>query len=138
MDEKCHPERQKVSAVRDVSLAADWAGFLEQRVADRDGLSLADARPIVARRTGVPQGKLYSLRRKRLKDIANHILVQLGEGVKRELEAELRQVEHDLQICRQIGERPDSGEVLSLLASRQKIKKALGHSLPVAPDDGAT
>lgn len=137
MDRKCQPEGLKVSAVSDVSLARDWAEILEDRTARRSGVSIKQARPIVARKIGVPEGKLYSLRRNRLKDIARHILVQLGEGVIRELEAELHRVEHDLQTLKQIGARPDSGETLSLLASRQKIREALGLA-DVAPDDGVT
>ena len=129
MDEKRQPEGLKVTPASDIALARTWAETLEDRAARRAGVSVEDARPIVARKTGVPEGKLYSLRRNRLKDIARHILVRLGEGVIRELEAELRQVEHDLQICRQIGARPDSGEALSLLSSRQKIREALG--LPI-------
>lgn len=126
MDENCQPASQKVSAVEDVRLARTWADILEEREARRAGVSIDDARPIVARKTGVPEGKLYSLRRNRLKDIARHILLRLGEGVMRELQAELRHVEHDLQILRQIGADPSGGEVLSLLASRQKIREALG------------
>ena len=126
MDEICQREGQKVSAVSDLNLARDWAEILEAREARRSGVSLDDARPIVARKTGIPEGKLYSLRRNRLKDIARHILLRLGEGVLRELQAELRHVEHDLQILRQIGADPSGGEVLSLLASRQKIREALG------------
>lgn len=126
MGEKCHREGQKVSAVSDVNLARDWAEILEAREARRAGVSIDDARPIVSRKTGVPEGKLYSLRRNRLKDIARHILLRLGEGVLHELQAELRHVEHDLQILRQIGADPSGGEVLSLLASRSKIREALG------------
>lgn len=126
MDEICQPESRKVSAASDVNLAREWADILEAREARRSGVSLDDARPIVSRKTGIPEGKLYSLRRNRLKDIARHILLRLGEGVMRELQAELRHVEHDLQILRQIGADPSGGEVHSLLASRQKIREALG------------
>jgi len=115
-----------VTPADDIALARNWADILEEREARRSGVSLDDARSAVARKTGVPEGKLYSLRRNRLKDIARHILLRLGEGVMRELQAELRHVEHDLQILRQIGADPSGGEVLSLLASRAKIREALG------------
>jgi len=126
VDKNCQSESRKVTPAQDVALARDWADILEEKEARRAGVSIDDARPIVARKTGVPEGKLYSLRRNRLKDVARHILLRLGEGVLRELQAELRHVEHDLQILRQIGADPSGGEVLSLLASRQKIREALG------------
>ena len=136
MDDKRPMERQKVTSVSDVSMARDWADILEDRTAKREGLTLAEARPIVARRTGVPAGKLYSLHRNRLKAIASHLLSRLGNAVANELQAELRHVEHELHIRTQIGARPDSGETLSLLQSREKIRAALG--LPVSGNGGAS
>src|SRR5689334_7135261 len=109
MDTKCPPECQKMPS--DVTLAQDWADILETRESKRTGMTLSEVRPIVARRTGVPEGKLYSLRRGRLKDIANRWLIKLGEGVVEALQSELRHVEHELQTLRQIGVRPDSGEM---------------------------
>lgn len=134
MDRSRQPEGHKVTAASDVALAGEWAELLEERAAKTRGVSLEDARSIVARDTGVPTGKLYSLRRRRLKDIGRSILTRLGEGVIRELQTELRRVEHELHVRTQIGARPDSGETLSLLANRQKIREALG--LPPAPEQG--
>lgn len=142
MDRNRHPEGHKVTAASDVALAGEWAELLEERTAKTRGVSLEDARSIVARDTGVPTGKLYSLRRRRLKDIGRSILTRLGEGVIRELQTELRRVEHELHVRTQIGARPDSGETLSLLADRQKIREALGlplageHRGPDRPVDG--
>ena len=130
MSRDCHSEGQSVT---DAAIARDWAEILEEREARRAGVSRAEARPIVARKTGVPEGKLYSLRRNRLKDFPRYLLQRLGQSVIRELEAELRQVEHDLQTLTQIGAHPDSGETLSLLSSRRKIREALG----LSPDGAA-
>ena len=109
----------------DVAIAAEWADILERREAKRTGMTLREVRPIVARRVGVPEGKLYSLRRGRLKDIAHRWLTRLGEGVVEALQNELRHVEHELQTLRQIGAHPDSDEMRSVLASRAKILAAL-------------
>jgi hypothetical protein len=134
MDDKRQPERQQVTAAQDVAVARDFADILEERVAKCGGLTRAQARLVVARSTGVPEGKLYSLRRNRLKDIGGHILRRLGEGLINELQAELRHVEHELHIRTQIGARIDSGETLALLASREKIRAAL--NLPASGDGG--
>lgn len=126
MDRKYPPEGHKVTPANDVALASDWADILERQEARRSGVSLESARQIVSRKTGVPAGKLYSLRRNRLKSIARHILNSLGERVIAELQSELRHIEHDYQTAIQIGADPRSGEVQTLLASRAKIRDALG------------
>ena len=134
MDEKCHPEGQSVT---DVSLARDWADILEEKEVRRSLVSRSEARAIVARKTGVPEGKLYSLRRNRIKDIGRVFLNRLGASVIRELQLELARVEHDLGIINQIGGHTDDGETLSLLASRQKIREALGLDSDL-PDGGGS
>ena len=132
MDNIRHPEGQDVSAQSDVAIAEDWVEILETVEARRLGVTRAEARPKVARSIGVPEGKLYSLARRRLKDISNRMLRRIGDGLVRELQAELARVEHDLQIRTQIGDRPDSGEALSLASRREKIREALG----IAASDG--
>ena len=118
------------SVPSDVTMARVWAETLEDREAKRSGLPVASARLIVARKTGVPEGKLYSLRRNRLKSIGSEFLNRLGSRLIAELQHELAQVEHELQTYRAIGAHPDSGEVLSALASREKIRAALGLAVP--------
>lgn len=112
-------------SVADVSLARTWAEALEDREAKRQGRSVSEVRNDVARKIGVPAGKLYSLRRNRLKDVSNRILTALGQALRNELQTELLRVEHDLQITTQIGEERYSGEVQTLLARREKIRAAL-------------
>lgn len=121
-----HPECQSEPPMSDVEIAAGWAAALEEREAKRAGVSLRQAREVVARKTGVPSGKLYSLRRGRLKDIARRFVERLGDAVRGELELELRRVEHELQTYRQIGLGAGESEMQSALASRARIRAALG------------
>ena len=114
----------------DISLAEDWATALERLEAQRLGESRSRARPIVSRKTGVAIGTLYSLARRRLKVITNDTLRRLGNGLIAELQRELGRIEHELQVHTQIGTHVDSGEVLSLVASRAKIRSALGLDAP--------
>lgn len=116
----------------DAAVAEDWTEALERLVARREGLSREAARPIVARRAGVPTGKLYSLARGRLKDVSNSVLRGIGGALIRELQHELARIEHDYQIHTQIGGRPDDGEAIALAKDRAKILAALG--LSDAPD----
>lgn len=121
-----HEKGQPVPS--DISLAEDWATALERLEAQRSGESRSRVRPVVSRKTGVAVGTLYSLARKRLKTITNDTLRRLGNGLIAELQRELGRIEHELQVHTQIGTHLDSGEVLSLVQSREKIRTALGLS----------
>lgn len=127
MDEKRTPRGHSMTAVAYVENACKWARILEDKERKRSGLgSIDEARPIVSRKTGVPKGTLLSLRKKRLKGIATHWYEKLRQGVIRELEAELRHVEHEIQIARQSGVDPRSSHLQSALSSEAKIRDALG------------
>jgi hypothetical protein len=134
MDRKCHHPERKVSAVDSVAEARTWADILERNEARRTGLSRAEVRPIVARKTGVPASKLYSLWRNRLKDTGSW-KEQLRTAVVRELEDMLRNVQHEKQIARQTGADPRDREMESLVASEAAIKTALGLPMP-SPSEG--
>jgi hypothetical protein len=116
--------------MRDVALAEDWTEALERLISRREHVPRSEARTIAARKAGVPAGKLYSLARGRLKDVSNSVLRGLGGALIRELQQELARVEHDLAIHTQIGDRADSGEVLTLASRREKIREALGLDAP--------
>jgi hypothetical protein len=123
MDEKSFSEGLKVSAV---DQAREWAMTLEDREARRTGAPLSVVRNTVARKAGVPPSKLVSLRKNRLKDIGVSVFEGLRAAVIRELEAELRHAEHEIQVCRQIGADPSDGEMQSALGRAAKVREALG------------
>ena len=125
MDRNRH-ENGRDAPMRDVAVAEDWTEALERLIAQREHVSRSVARPIAARRAGVPAGTLYSLARRRLKGVSNSVLRGIGGALIRELQHELARVEHDLQTHTQIGGRPDDGAAIALVASRQKILEALG------------
>lgn len=106
----CQPECQEVSAACDVALARTWAEALEDREARRAGLTVDEARAIVARKTGVPEGRLYSLRRGRLKEVGRYIIDRLGAVLIAELQADLRRIEHDYHTLVQTGAPSPDGE----------------------------
>ena len=134
MDEDRHQNGRNMRS--DAAVAEDWTEALERLVAKREGVSRTEARPIVARRAGVPTGKLYSLARGRLKDVSNSVLKGIGGALIRELQYELARIEHDYQVHTQIGGRRDDGEAIALAKDRQKILEALGLTSD-ASDGGA-
>lgn len=115
-----------MSAVANVEDARQFARRLEDREAARSGATLHFVRPVVARRIGVSPGTLENLRRGRLKDVRKSIFDSLKAGVIREIEAEMRRCEHELQILRQTGADPRSDEIAEVEAGLAKAREALG------------
>ena len=127
MDGKRPTESLSMSAVAFLENARGWARTLEDREIERSQLDSAEeARPIVSRHTGVPVGTLRSLRKKRLKSIPVHLYEWLRVAIIRELEAELRHVEHELKVARQIGLDPRSDAHSALVADIASVRAALG------------
>lgn len=123
-------QRTIMTAVAYVDRARGWAKRLEDAEAARSGMPLVDARKAVARRLSMAPGTLENLRKGRLKAVAAHWYDTLRQGVIRELETELRYVQHEIAIARQTGLDPASGEAHALLASEARIKTALGLDAP--------
>lgn len=121
-----HPMSATAQSSAYVEHAQGWARALEDREAARSGLSVATAREAVARRVTVPAGTLENLRKGRLKAIAVHVYDRLRAGLIRELEAEVRHLEHELQILRSTGADPREGEIAAVVASLAKAREALG------------
>lgn len=123
-----------MSSVAYVDRARMWAETLEDHTARREGLTIAEARPIVAREIGVAPGTLQNLRKRRLKSIAGHIYGALQGAMVRKLEAELKRIEHELHVLAQQGENPASDQMAAALADRHAVRRALGlEKEPVAP-----
>lgn len=109
-----------------VERAQKWARVLEDREAHRHGLAVREARPRVARQTGVAAGTLENLRNGRLKAVAVHVYERLRNALDRELVAEMRALEHELQLIRQQGADPRQVEVDEVVAHLAAVRKALG------------
>lgn len=122
-----------MSAVESVREARDWAELLEKNEARRTGLSRAEVRPIVARKSGVPESKLYSLWRGRLKDTGSW-KDRLKAAVVRELQGELARLHHEHALIAQTGLDPRSDEAAAVAQDIQAVRFALG--LSAASDGG--
>lgn len=120
------PEGTTMNSAAYVERAQDWARALEDREAARSGVRLSDAREAVARRVVIPAGTLENLRKGRLKAIAVHIYDRLRAGLIRELEAEVRRLEHELQILRATGADPRRDEIAAVVASLARAREAIG------------
>lgn len=116
--------------------ARDWTRRLEDREAARSGLSVKEARPIVARRLGVAPGTLESVRKGRLKTIAAHIYDRLRLNVVAELQAEMRALEHELHVLQATGVDPRDSAIDEVVADLAKVRLALGIGRAAPSSDG--
>jgi uncharacterized protein YhaN len=119
-------ELMVMTAAAYVERARDWSTRLEDKEAERSGVNLSEARKVVAREIGASPGTLENLRNRRVKGIAAHIYDRLRARVIRELESEMRHLEHELQILKQTGVGPSDGETEAVVAGLAKVREALG------------
>jgi hypothetical protein len=113
-------------AVQLVDAASDWARRLEDDVARRRGITVAEARAVVARDTLVPAGTLENLRKRRLKNLGVYAYQQIKSALIRQLQSELRALEHEIHVLRATGVDPRSDEMAEAIAGLQKVREALG------------
>lgn len=106
--------------------AHDWTCLLEDKEARRAGLTVNEARPLVADRIKVPAGTLKNIRKRRLKAIAVHWYERLRAGVVKELHEELRQLTHEVHLLTSTGVHPASGEMAEVQKDLARVRKALG------------
>lgn len=129
-----------MTAAAYVDRARDWERKLVDREAARTGLPVNAARKAISQRLAMPSGTLENLRKNRLKAIAAHWYDALRSAVIVDLESELRHVQHELQVARQIGVDPASREAHALLASlhgsEARLRDALGLSDHLPPEEG--
>jgi hypothetical protein len=130
MGQRIHRQRISMTAAAYVDRAREWERKLVDREAARTGLPVNAARKAVSQRLAMPQGTLENLRRNRLKAIAAHWYDALRAAVIADLQAELRHVQHDLQIAHQTGLDPRTGAFFSLAESEARLKAALGLTDP--------
>lgn len=126
MDEKRTPGGQFVTPAGFTTQAEGWARELETREQVRTGNKLEVVRPIVSRKTGVPLGTLRSLRKRRLKDVSASTYEGLKAAMVRELLAEMRRHEAELQQLIQTGADPRADEISEIETSLACARKALG------------
>ena len=127
MDENWQTRGHSVSAVAYLENARGWARRLEEDEAERAGFDrVEDARPIVARHTGVPEGTLRSLRKNRLKSISAYAYDRLNKAAEALIARQIVWLQHELDLTRQQGIHPASDHVAALESLLAKAKAQVG------------
>jgi len=109
-----------------IDRARGWTRVLEDREAAKQRVPVKHARVSVARRTGVASGTLENLRNGRVKAVAVHVYERLRHAIERELVAEMRALEHELEMLRRQGADPRTSEMDEVVAHLAAARKALG------------
>lgn len=121
-------EKSAMSFALSDERAIRWAGMLESIERSRTGRNKEEVRENVAAKLGVSPGTLENLERRRTKGVKGWIIDRIQGAVIRELEREISRLQHELEIARQCGTRPDADEVIAALAAiseaRALIKQA--------------
>lgn len=105
--------------------AQNLAKRLEDMRAKAAG-SIELARQQIARETRISAGTLENLRRGRIKQVAAWVRDSLQAAVIRQLENEMRALEHELQMVRQTGRPLRDCEAEAIVSDLAKVRAALG------------
>lgn len=123
-----HPTESDMSSVAFIENARTWSMALEAREQKRSGLSLVDARRVVARRADVSPGTLENLRKRRLKSSDVGWYTRLRLLLIEELKQEMRAHAHEIETLMALGADASSDALEEAQASLKAIQEALDHT----------
>ena len=113
-----------MNAMSDVSTVNRFTRALEDTEARRLGIKTVEARERIASKIGISPGTLENLRRMRTKIVPNWLMNRVRQELISVLQSEIQRLEHEVTICRQIGQdhRDDLlAEAETSLASAREI-----------------
>lgn len=98
---------------------------LLERLKQRQHGTLFASRAAIARETKVSAGTFENIRNKRCKGVRGYVGQLVKSLLLRELEREIRQLEHERQIILQRGVDPRSDEMSAVVADLQKARSVM-------------
>jgi hypothetical protein len=120
-----HPRNEdKTSMLAFDQTVAHNLALLEE-IKLRQHPSRSSARAAVAREAKILPGTYENIRRRRTKGIRGYVGRAVEALLLRELDGELRRLEHERQIILQRGVDPRSDEVAAVLADLQKVRSVM-------------
>jgi hypothetical protein len=114
-----------MNALADIQAASRFARTIEDAEAKRFGIRVCEARDRVARRLGVPAATLENLRRLRTKAVPNWLMARIRAAFVDVLQTEIRRLEHEITIARQIGMDHRDDDLAAAEAQIRSAKKIL-------------
>jgi hypothetical protein len=106
--------------------ARDWTRALEEKEARRRGLSVKDARAVVARKIGATVAALEHVGRGRAKRITVDLFARLRSLIIDELQREITAAQHEIEIARKAGLDGDCPEMAALEAGAAAARRLMG------------
>ena len=117
--------RSEPRPMTSLDVAQDYARSLVRREANTSG-GIENALRRVGERSGVGYWSMWALFHKRRKTVDADTLGRLRGAMIRQLETEVRHLEHELQILRSAGSDPRDSEIAAVAADLAKARQALG------------
>ena len=108
-----------------LDVASSYAEELVRRERRVTG-KLDTAMQNVGHKAGVSKWAIWGLWHGRRKTTTEEVVGRLRGALIRQLEGEIRHLEHELTILRATGVRPDSDEILAVASSLAKARQTLG------------
>lgn len=108
-----------------IDVASSYAEELVRRERRATG-KLDTAFESVGHKAGVSKWTVWGLFHGRRKTTTEEVVGRLRGALIRQLEGEIRHLEHELAILRATGVRPDSDEILAVASSLAKARQTLG------------
>ena len=93
----------QMNAMSDVETVNRFARLIEDAEAKRLGIRVQEARTFIASRLGISPGTMENWRRMRTKIVPNWLMNRLRAELINVLQSEIRRLEHEVQLARQIG-----------------------------------
>jgi len=119
------PRGDEMSSATIEDTARYWTRELEAKEAKRSGVSIRNARKTVARRAGVSPGTLENIKLGRTKGVRAFVFEKIRAAFMREAENEIRRLQHEMDMARQIGLDANCNEVREIEASRNALLEAM-------------
>jgi hypothetical protein len=113
------------SAASDQTIASDYLIRAEKILAVRQGCTVEENRPAIARALDVSVTSVERIRHKRRKVIAAWLKDKIVNLFIEAAQAELRSLTHDIEIARQIGLGNGDGALIEARARAQALVKIL-------------
>jgi len=91
----------------------------------RTGLPEKEVRKRISKRLGKQEGFLCDVYKSRVKGVHHWLMMKVRRVLLQELLKEKMRIEHDIQMLLQSGERPDSGDIQTLVGAAKNLLETL-------------
>ena len=123
-----HSEGQIDPALSDVEQAGQMLGTMEGILSGRGKLTIAEVRPLIARRLKTTIGTLINIGKQRRKSIPHSLMVAFRRELIAVLQSEIMRLENEIHIQRQIAGSHRTDDLAAAETQVIEAKRILRHA----------